>query len=240
MKKRVYFVIFILTIGIIAMLGWNQMTKRETPIETKALDPQSDLVQGLYQMANPSEDATVLSTLYKTNSFSNEYILSTGIANFLRKMQEPPNFISKKEVEQSIHDVFGYDIDFVHESVFILVSGVCKYAYQPNTEQYRLVVGCGGNSNEKFYRKIINATQKNNKIQITEKLIYMYNDWDEHQSRIYLYNNYQKEKVLDYFEKSSTEQLEINIEEYLSQASTYIYTFKLQNNNYIFEEIKQV
>lgn len=240
MKKILCSIIVIIIVSIIGIIVWNPFHTDSELTETKELDINSDLVKKLYQMVTPSEDATVLIPLYENDNFPNEYIISVGISNLLSNRNgQRPELLSKLEVERSIHDVFGYDIDFFHESTRLLISGVCAYEYQSKVEQYSLISGCGGNSHERFYRKVIKAMQKNNVIQLVEKSIYLYSDWDDHISRIYIYNNYDRENVLDYYEKPSSEDVNVNLDDYIEQASTYIYTFKLQNENYILESMKK-
>lgn len=240
MKKVISSIIIITIVGIIGIIVWNPFHTDGELVETKELDINSDLIKKLYQIVTPSEDATVLTPLYEKDNFSNEYIISVGISNLLRNMNgERPELLSKLEIERSIHDVFGDDINFSHESTMLLISGVCAYDYQQSTEQYVLVSGCGGNSHERFYRKVMKAIQKNNVIELIEKSIYMNVDWDDYLSRVYIYNNYNKEKVLDYYEKPSSENVNINLDDYIEQASTYIYTFKLQNGKYILESMRK-
>ena len=77
-------------------------------------------------------------------------------------------------------------------------------------------------------------------IHITEKSIYIYDDWDDYSSKIYIYSNYDQKNLLDYIEKSSSDNYNIEIDNYLDNASTYIYTFHKQNDKYIFDSLKRI
>lgn len=98
----------------------------------------------------------------------------------------------------------------------------------------------GGNWYEFFKRKLISAEKQGNFIYLKEKMIYFTDDWDDYLSRITIYNNYQKEKKLEYIETSSQESYSVSIDDYIDQASTYLYTLEKQGNNYILKGIKEV
>lgn len=71
------------------------------------------------------------------------YILSIGIAKYKKsKVKKVPNYISKQDLENSIHSVLG-DISIKHEDVFMFVDNICQYKYLENSEKYKLVEGCG-------------------------------------------------------------------------------------------------
>jgi len=208
------------------------------------LDINSDFVIDLYNKANPSKDAFVLKEMYNLeNKFSNEYILSVGIVNLIReKNLKNEEYISPKDVEEQIHKIFGYNIEFKHQDVYVHSSneygkGVCGYWYRPNAKQYQLIHGCGGSQFEFFRRKLMSAEKKEDFIYLTEKLIYFYNDWDNYSSKRYIYNNMYREKLLDYIETSSTTTYKVDIDDYLEEASTYVYVFQNVNETYILKEI---
>ena len=52
--------------------------------------------------------------------------------------------------------------------------------------------------------------------------------------------NYDQKNLLDYIEKSSSDNYNIEINNYLDNASTYIYTFHKQNDKYIFDSLKRI
>ena len=59
-------------------------------------------------------------------------------------------------------------------------------------------------------------------------------------NHISIYNNYNKEKKLHYTEIPSNEIYDISLDDYMEQASTYVYTFYKQNDTYIFEGLKKI
>ena len=211
------------------------------------LDINSSLVEDLYHKANPSEDVSVLNGIYETdNKFSNNYILSVAIVNLVKeKNLKNEEYIAAEDVEEQLYKFFGRNIDFQHLEVFIFHSDeygndICGYFYLEDQKQYQLKHGCGGNWYEFFRRKLISAEKQEDYIYLTEKLIYFTNDWDELTSRVTVYNNYNKEKKLKYFEKSSQESTKVKLEDYIEDASTYLYTFHKFNDHYILEGVKRL
>ena len=242
MKKKVgiFISLFIIFSGIIIYIFIQDNSIKEHTVFNH-LDINSSLVQDLYNLINPSNDANVLKELYENSGLTDKYILNIGITSYLK---EHPNadklIIPKANIEKSIHSVLGYNVTFTHQDVYTLNDYGCGYNYDNATEQYKLIAGCGGNQFESFQRKIVDAIEMNNIIQITEKSIYIYNDWNDYSSKIYIYSNYDQKDLLDYIETSSSDNYNIEINNYIDKASTYIYTFHKQNGKYIFDSLKRV
>ena len=223
MNKRIVVVLF--AIMAIALVLFLITFKKEIDLP---LD--SSLVKELDQMSHPSEDALLLKELYEKNTISDSYRIEVGVNAYLKKQKETPEFLSKETVLNSVNTIFAVDT-IEHQSVYLLNAYGCGYKFQNNT--YEHILGCDGDQFSSFKRKIVAATKNENTLTITEKVIYIYNDWDDTKNKVSIYNNAQKEKLLDYFETPSIEELQVNIEAYLDQASTYIYTFQKQNDAYI-------
>ena len=132
------------------------------------LDINSKDVQNLYKMANPFDDAMVLNLLYKNSeSFDNQYILAVAIQNYLNNYNETVLYIPKDDVEKSIFTIFGNNISFYHDKTYLFNNGYCGFDYNQELEQYEMLHGCSGSMEEKFYRKIVDAIQKNDEIIIS-------------------------------------------------------------------------
>ena len=210
------------------------------------IDVNSDFVQRLYHQVNPSDDASILKGIYEGESgFSNDYILSVGIVNLIKeKFYRNEEYIRAEDVEQMIHKILGFQVSFVHQDtrVFGFDSfgvGICGYTYLPESHQYQLMHGCGGNWFEFFDREVVSAVKNEDYVFITEKSIYWYNDWDDQISKRYIYNNSNREKLLDYIVKDSNEFYQVKLADYMKDASTYVYVFKKQNGEYILESVKK-
>ena len=202
------------------------------------LSVDSPMLRYLYSNVNPSNDVTVLKGLYQDKVLHNSYILSIGLANYLNEnSMQNSTYIKALEVERRIHSILGYDISFVHGDTFLLSSGICGYRYDSTRNQYERMEGCSGNSREAFSRKIVSAEKTGDWILIYEKLIYFYDDKNAKYDRKFVYDSFKRERVLNFFETAS---VDISIEDYLNDASTYVYYFRLKNGNYIFDRIQKI
>lgn len=200
------------------------------------LDINSEKVQSLYEMATPVEDATILKNLYeKPDVFENQYILSVSINNYLNEQNNFIETISQDIVEEYIYKIFGDDISFKHEKVYVLSGDYCGFDYNEELHEYESLHGCGGNMNEKFYRKITSATEVDDKIIILEKSLYVYYNFDFEISNVIIYNNIIDKKIISEYNLDSSNELSIDIEDYIDSASTYQYVFKKVDDRYIFE-----
>ena len=200
------------------------------------LDINSEKVQSLYEMVTPVEEATVLKKLYeKSGVFENQYILSVAINNYLNEQNNFIETISQDIVEEYIYKIFGDDISFEHEKVYVFSGDYCGFDYNEELHQYKSLHGCGGNMNEKFYRKITSATEDDDKIIILEKSLYVYYNFDFEISNIIIYNNIIDKKIISEYNLDSSNELSIDIEDYIDSASTYQYVFKKVDDRYIFE-----
>lgn len=231
-----FVVLFIILIGCIIILRLG----KEENVEWKILDKNSELVKELYNSVNPSNDATVLKSLYENSQITNDYIIVLGISEYLKSQQDYPNTISSFDVEKSIYHILGENIPFDHQTVLLLHGSACGYSYESDSKEYIFSSGCGGNSREFFHRIVVEAKQWKDEIQIIEKSIYEFNDWDDKISRIHIYDNYAQNNLLDYMEKDSSISYTINIEDYIEKASSYVYSFKKKDDHYIFENFKKM
>lgn len=202
------------------------------------LNINSEKVQSLYEMAMPLDDANILKYLYeKPEIFENQYILSISIKNYLDEQNSFIKSIPKDIVEQYIHKIFGDNISFNHEKVYIFDDNYCGFDYNKDLNQYEFLSGCGGSMSEKFYHKIISANEEDDKIIILEKSLYVYNDWNSNNSHITIYNNIIDKKIISSYNLDSNSEININIDDYIDNASTYKFVFKKVDNCYIFESI---
>ena len=254
-------ILCLVTLGIVTKLSENEsLNSNENNSQTNpssnqssipfSLDIESEFVQNLYKMANPSSDAGILKDLYDDGVPSNTYILATGAMNYIRKnipidseMVQNRMFtatITKEDLKQNIEEVFG-SINYQDEDFYVLnyEYGVCGFTYQEELERYESLNGCGGSMYESFKRKLISAREEGNYLYLTEKSIYIYNDWNEYISRRFIYADYNQEKMLDYIETSSSESVTIRVDDYLEGAMTYDYVFEKLNDRYIFKGLQK-
>lgn len=201
----------------------------------KELNVNSKNIQNLYNMVNPSEDALVLDNLYKNpEHLNNEIILAMGIKNYINKQPSFIEIIPQEEVEKNIYTIFGNDIIFNHNRVYILSGNYCGFEYNQKLKQYEILKGCDGSTNHKYYRKIISAKEKEDTITILEKSIYVEYDLESINPHTTIFNNIKDKKIIKEFKN---QELNINIDDYLQEASTYQYNFKNVKGTYIFKGI---
>lgn len=205
----------------------------------KELDIDSDLVQDLYAIVNPTEDGLVLSDLYQNGGLSNNYMLVVALSDYIRDQDTNVEVISKDEVDQRIESIFG-DEEVEHQRTYLFFEDYCGFTYNDDLEQYEFIHGCGGDMYQSFVREIISAREEGDNIIITEKSLYVYWDWDVDYSYVTIYNNVVQKEVIDEFDQDSAVELDINLDDYIDQASTYEYTFEKVDDHYIFKGVKLV
>lgn len=213
--------------------------------EDQSIDIDTDFIKTLYNKVNPSNDANVVKEMFRdTKKFSNKYLIATGLLNVIKEKEYlNEEYISDTDVENSIKKIFGDNITFTHEDAYILgqdiyQEGVCGYWYRSESKNYQLMHGCGGNQTESFRRKLISARKDREYIYLKEKSIYIYHEWDIGiPSEAHIYNNVNQEKLIYSMKIEANEPCVVNIEDYIDEASTYVYVFKKVNDNYILEKI---
>ena len=252
MKKKIFIILILLFIivEIVALVFLNfGSLKKDEEAEKINLDINSELVQNLYKMANPSEDASVLNELYGNTKLTDDYIIAIGIADYLKDndpilIENPTydfDYIPSEDVDKHIKFVLG-DVDYKPKDIFLFSDGYCGFNYNKELDRYEDKGGCGSDGYEKYYRKIASAYKEGNKIYIKEKLFFVYNDWNDYISKVSIFSNYDKKNLLDYFEQDAKDGLNIDIDKYINKGSIYQYEFvqKDNNNNYIFKGIKRI
>lgn len=234
MKRKIILsgLLVLIILNIVLLIIYNTSKPK-----TKNLDINSDLVQKLYKRVNPSSDGRILSQMYNNKGFDNKYILAVGFHNIIDGEEFIVEYISEKELENSIHKVFGKNISFKHEDTYILNDMYCMYKYNANNKNYEFVSGCDGDTNNYYFRDIVEATESNDELIITEKSIYVYYDWTESMNYVYVYNNMLDKKLIDAF---SGKLDKLKFESYKDKASTYKYKFKKVGKEYIFTSFELV
>lgn len=252
MKKKVILIIVIILLIIAEVFALLSLTakKENKKEETIELDTNSELVQKLYKMANPSDNAVLLDDLYGNEKLTDKYKIAMGIADYLKDNEPIPvenpkyvfYYIPEDDVDEHIKFVLGDNVKYKPQDVIIMKDDICKFNYNKELKRYEDGGGCGDMGIENYYRKIDSAFEKGNKIYIKEKLFFVYNDWDDYISKVSVFSNYDKKDMLDYFEQDSSEELTIDEDKYINKGSIYQYEFEKRdnNNNYIFKGIKRI
>ena len=235
-KRTLIILASLIIILIIIALFWLRFNKAKT--NTKKLDINSDLVQDLYTKVNPSNDGTILNLMYTSpGKFVNQYVLATGIHNIIKDEEFIVKLITEDELKNSIKRVFGKDIAFNHEDVYILNNLYCGYKYNNDSRNYEFLAGCDGDTNNYYFREIVEAFENKDELVILEKSIYVYYDWSEGYNYVYVYNNAFDRKIINEY---SGKLDEIKFIDYEDKASTYKYVFRKVNGKYIFKSLELV
>ncbi len=192
------------------------------------------LEEKLYQIVNPSEDYALLKYLYtNNNSFDNNYIIAVGLNNYIAKNNDV-EIIKEEDIDTSIKEIFGNDIKYNHQNTYIYKENYCGLQFDKSKKEYTILQGCDGDMFHKLYRKVIDTKTSDKTIEIYEKLIFA--EWSSNFDTITIYNNNIDKKVIEILDGNKN----IDINDYLDNATTYKYTFEKDNSNYIFKSIIKV
>ena len=207
-------------------------------VRDKKLDVNSQIVQNLYKKINVSENVSILRYLYENpGTIDNEYKISVGLKGYIEKNGQK-DYVPAKDIEPFIKEVFGADIDFKHQTAYLLYDFYCGFRYLENSNEYEFLSGCDG-MDVSMYREIVSAEKKGREIIITEKSIYVSHGYGIEGSIDTIYNNINKEKELKIL-KESEGNYKIKLKDYIDGASTYKYIFEKEGNNYIFKKLELV
>ena len=254
MKKKFILIIIIILLIIAEVFVLLSLTaKKENKNEkTITLDINSELVQKLYKMANPSDNAVLLDDLYGKDKLTDKYKIAMGIADYLKHNEPIPvenseyvfYYIPENDVDEHIKFVLGDNVKYKPQDVFIMKDDICGLNYNKELKRYEDGGGCGDMGFRSYLRKITSAYAKGDKIYIKEKSIFIYNDWDDYYSHVSVYSNHDQKKLLDYFEADPNVGFDKDevMNKFIDKGSVYRYEFekKDSNNNYIFNGIKRL
>lgn len=224
---------------IVGITGCFNNFDKEKNLDTHGNDDNRNLVETLYKMVNPSEDGNILMEFYgHPEELQNSYILTAAIKMYIDEQKgKYVEEISQKDIENNIKKIFGENVKYKHETVYVMLDGYCMFRYNSAKNLYTVDGGCGGNANDFFYRKITNTEETDKELLIYEKSIYVYDDWEnlDEDCHITIYNNIVDKKVIKKYNQDQNEQLNISLDDYINDASTYKYIFEKNNDNYIFK-----
>jgi len=161
MKYKKMLVVVFIVIALLVIIGIYSLNKTKV----KTLDINSELVQELYKRVNPSSDGAILNNMYNDKKeFDNGYILATGFHNIIDGEEFIVQYISEKDLESSIRKVFGKNISFKHEDVYIYRDFYCGYKYNSDNKNYEFISGCDGDTNNYYYREIVDAVENKDEL----------------------------------------------------------------------------
>lgn len=204
----------------------------------RKLSVSSTLVQKLYNKINVGENVSLLRYLYeKPGVVEDTYKISVGLKEYIKKNGQK-DYIKASDIEPYVKEVFGKNIDFNHQTAYLLFGSYCGYRYDATKKEYEFLSGCDGEW-ASMHRQIIAAEKKGKEVIITEKSIYVEHDVGIDGSIDTVFNNINKVQQLKVL-KESEGKYEIKLNDYIDKASTYRYIFEKEGKNYIFKKLELV
>jgi len=240
MKKIGIIIFVIVIIGVLFLYFFLPEKKVEEKFEP--LNITDERVLSLYEMANPSNDYSSLQNIYQKRTFTNEFILGSAFVSFLKEHKNHTGEIKEEEISQYVKKIFG-NINFAHTSGFIVADELCKFKYNKNKNSYDYSIGCASSINNEIKRKLISAKKSATEYILTEKMIVIRKSQNEEEKKqtIKIYKDIEESVLLKEITLDTDETLpDINLEDYIENASTYEYHFKFDGENFIYQKLEKV
>ncbi len=242
-KTQIFIFLGLLCLSFLFLFLFLSTSKEPKKEEFVSVSVDDERVVYLYEMANPSDSLLSMQDVYKKGTFSNEFILGTAFVFYLKEHPDAVK-VSEEEIGQSIHKIFG-DIVYAHDSGNIVSPYVCSFRHNKGEKNYTYLKGCTTNDANKIYRVLVDARKSDREYILTEKLIFVKNNIEEAQlskepvATLKVYNDMNESKLLD--EKTflwETEMpFEVDIHDYLENASTYEYHFVFDGENFVYKNL---
>jgi len=241
MKRKITYILIIVVLWVIIFSFFLLSFQKKEKSQIKVLDVNSSFVQDLYNKIVPNKNFYILEQLYKNKSLPNEYKLNVGIMNLAKKIgKENSEFLDAKDVEKSVQEILGTHTNVEHQDLRFMMNDFCGYEYNEAQNRYEAFSGCGGIPHEYFYQKLIKAEEIDNKKILTEQSFYAFIERNENANNIFIYNNYDQDKMLDYIENEDGFYYEIDEDKYILNGSFYEYVFRKESEGYIFESFNKI
>ncbi len=242
MKKNI---ILTLIIAACVIGGFWYFSKQEVKEEFKEISINDEIVKNLYAMANPSKDYTSLKDVYLKNTFTNDFILGSGLVSILK--EKPLEKISEEEMNLAINKIFG-NITFAHNSGYMIAPHFCAFQYDKVTHSYSYKAGCEETENIKLIKELVGAKKSDTVYVLTEKMILVKKDKEEKKdieeefATIKIYNDITENKQIKEFTYNPQTEKEpkIELKDFLNEASTYEYHFEFDGNSFVYKKLQKV
>lgn len=233
---------------------FNKTSKNEKKVAEEHLSLTDEEVSTIYSYLVPMKEKFVTTSSVYKEDLSNDEI--KGIALPLLKEEdfmlntesEDKAFYQLKTVflEDAVERILGEDVSVVKEdmktpyylkysknlegNMTLTYDEVCDcYAVSLEEKEEKAV--------EEFYTKLASATKKEKKLVLEEKVVYLVEEDD----KVKIYQDLEHSHLLKEMTKDEWEKEEFAIDEYLTEASSVIYTFEKSGGSYQFisSELKE-
>lgn len=221
---------------------FQESNKKEVEEKETELSLTSEEVSTLYSYLQPLSKKFAMSSSVMASEFNQEEIKAMGLSllkeeDFEVIDDEQKKYqLKSKSLRDSVNKILGDKISVENQNMEtpyyqkyskVLVGDVtlnyedscdCYYAIFKDVEEM---------NSAPFYKKLVKAVKVDDKIILTEKVIYTLQE----EEKIQIYSNWQLSNLI---EEVNDDSKQIDIDNYLSVASEIIYTFKYQDNSYRF------
>lgn len=241
------------------ILNRNKKPEEPKPIELALTDQN---VKILYQYVSYGNNNKFVKGVNTTkDSFSNDEVLyyalqflsTEDLTDTKTKDAENRNiyYIQTEKIQEYINRFFGSKIEYKlnNKTTSVLPflvdnKNMVELEYDAMSRGYKVVfTGLENNLNNQlvmpFYKKLVKATQEtDNSIKLEEKVIYTDVSENNGTYTIAVYKDFNKQELLEVRNNMKKEDIQnnpIKIDSFLDNASTITYQFKVENDQYYFD-----
>ena len=223
-EKNIYIVIGVLVLclcfgGILFFINTpNNSQKEDNTSFYSDISINDDAVKELYQNTKASDELSFNYDLLKNNVITNSYMIGSGLAMALRDNKATP--ISSSEINLYIRKIFG-DVTVNYED--ILLNGQ-KYSFDSDKDEYVIKEMVDYSKTDKILSKLVSAKKSTTEYILTIKMIVVNNVNNN------VYSDIDCTNIIDNREN-------INIDDYLNEASTYNYHFTFNGETFVLTSV---
>ena len=223
-EKNIYIVmgILVLCLCLGGILFFSKDFK-SNPKEDKVsfysdISINDEAVLELYQNIMASDELSFNYDLLKNNVITNSYMIGSGMAKALRDNVKTP--ISSSEINLYIRKIFG-DVTVHYED--ILLNGQ-KYSFDSDKDEYVIKEMDDYSKTDKILSKLVSAKKSTTEYILTIKMVVVNNANNN------VYSDIDSTNIIDNREN-------INIDDYLDEASTYNYHFTFNGETFVLTSV---
>ncbi len=225
------------------MVSYFQKSNKEEVEEKEIqLSLTSEEVNTLYSYLQPLSKKFVMASSVTVSELNQEEIKAMGLSLLKEEDFEVVDAgqekyrLKSKSLKDSANRILGDKVVVENQSMEMpyyqkyskTLAGNVTLDYQDSCDCYYATFEDPEQANvEPFYKKLVKAVKKDDKIILTEKVIYTLQE----EGKTQIYSNWQLSNLI---EEVNDDAKEIDIDNYLSVASEIVYTFKYQDNSFRF------
>jgi hypothetical protein len=217
----------------------NKEQETEEPKEIE-LDVNSKQIKDLMYVLQKDGSSSCSSSYFDEENKTAESIDNNIKLNmafiYMYGVQDCPASVKEftaAQMKEAMAKVFGSTTTYRDENFSSCTTAIYKYDIEKKIYKMEDGCGCGGMCTERTERKLYKAIQKEDTITIEEKIGYAMPDNNTDKFSLYNYYNH-NERIGECIQQETYTCS--NLDKYYSDLSSIIYTFKMENGNYVFEK----